>query len=225
MNSSSFGTLAVLAFTAAASPFSLIAFSLMLATKRGPKNGIAFILGWLTTVMLFGVIALIIGGSITVSNGRTPSDGVLGFQIALGVVMVLLWFRRRLRGPIEPSAESEPAPQPAWQQRLDSIGYLGAFVFGGAVQTWPVMLGGVLEIAANDQSTVSSLLALFVFACATATGIAILEVLAWRNPASAPARLDRIRNYVDSHRYSVVNAIMLFGGLWLVGRGLIGLAT
>jgi hypothetical protein len=224
VSSSSFGTLAVLALTAAASPFSLIAFSLLLATRRGPRNGVAFILGWLTTVMLFGVLALVVGGSIKVSEGGTPSDAVLGFQIALGVVLLLMWFRRRLQGP-HASVDAGPRAEPAWQQRLDSIGYLGAFVLGGAVQTWPVMIGGVLEIAANDTNTVSSLVALFVFACATATGIAILEVLAWRNPASAPARLNRIRTYVDSHRYAVINWIMVGGGLWLIGRGLIGLAA
>ncbi len=150
---------------------------------------------------------------------------MLGFQIALGVVLLLMWFRRRLQGPGAQAAGSEPKAEPAWQRRLDSIGYLGAFVLGGAVQTWPVMLGGVLEIAANDANTVSSLLALFVFACATATGIGILEVLAWRSPTSAPARLDRIRTYIDSHRFAVLNWIMLLGGVWLVGRGLIGLAN
>src|SRR5205085_11409644 len=51
VNSSTLGTLAVLALTAAASPFSLIAFSLVPATERGRQNGIPFTLGWMPTVM------------------------------------------------------------------------------------------------------------------------------------------------------------------------------
>jgi Sap, sulfolipid-1-addressing protein len=223
VQSGSLGTLAVLALTAAASPFSLVAFSLLLATDRGTKNGIAFILGWLTTIMLFGVAALIVGGSIKVSEGGSPTDAVLGFQIALGVVLLLMWFRRRLRGPVDHPVEAKP--EPAWQRRLTSIRSPGSFVLGGAVQTWPVMIGGVLEITSSGASTVSSVLALFLFACATATGIVILEVLAWRHPGSAADRLDRIRNYVDEHRYAVLNWIMLGGGVWLIGRGLVGLAN
>ena len=62
----------VLALTAAVSPFSLIAFSLVLATDRGVKNGIAFIAGWITMVMVIGIAGLLIGGSMDVSRAGAP---------------------------------------------------------------------------------------------------------------------------------------------------------
>jgi hypothetical protein len=44
-----------------------------------------------------------------------------------------------------------------------------------------------------------------------------------RSPGSAAARLERIRGMVDSHRDSVINWALLVGGLWLIGRGIVGL--
>ena len=68
MTGSTLGTLLVLALTAALSPFSLVAFSLVLATDRGPRNGVAFICGWITTVTLIGVAMSFLGSSVSVRH-------------------------------------------------------------------------------------------------------------------------------------------------------------
>lgn len=222
MNSVSWGTLAVLALTAAASPFSLIAFSLVLATDRGPKNGYAFIAGWITTVVLIGVAGLLIGSSMDVSSsGSTSGEVTYGIEIALGVVLLMVWVRRRLRAPIERVVEEKPAP--AWERRITSMRSPGAFVMGGAVQTWPVMLAGVAEITRAGGSNAEELAVIVLFALATVSGVVVLEVLALRSPESAAARLQRIRGYVDSHRDSIISWITLGGGIWLLGRGILGL--
>jgi hypothetical protein len=64
-----------------------------------------------------------------------------------------------------------------------------------------------------------------LFAVATTAGIVILEILAIRQPGSAAARLDKMRNYIDNHRDSVINWAFLVGGMWLAIRGVIGLAS
>ncbi len=221
MNASSLASLAVLALTAAASPFSLIAFSLVLATERGTKNGIPFIAGWMTMVMVIGFAGLAIGGSANVSSGGTSSDAIYGAEIALGVVVLTMWMRRRLRAPIESVVEDKP--DPAWQRRITTMKAPGAFVLGGAVQTWPVMLAGVAEITHLGMSTAQAVVWLFLFACATVSGVVILDVLALRSPGSAAARLEQITNYVDAHRNTVISWILLGGGIWLTARGIIGL--
>jgi hypothetical protein len=223
VNSSTLGTLAVLALTAAASPFSLIAFSLVLATDRGTKNGIPFIAGWMTTVMLIGVAGLIVGGTANAGSSGTTSDAIYGAEIALGVVVLTMWMRRRLRAPIEVVVSDKP--DPAWKRRITTMKAPGAFVLGGAVQTWPVMLAGVAEITHLGMSTADAVLWLFLFACATVSGVVILDVLALRSPGSAAARLDRITGYVDAHRNTVISWILLGGGIWLTARGIIGLVS
>ena len=73
------------------------------------------------------------------------------------------------------------------------------------------------------MSTAASVATAAVFGTATATGIIVLEMLAIRSPGSAAERLDRIRTYVETHRDAVINVVLLGGGVWLAGRGLLGL--
>ena len=97
MTGSTLGTLLVLALTAALSPFSLVAFSLVLATDRGPRNGVAFICGWITTVALIGVAMSFLGSSVSVHASNTAGKWTLALELALGAVLVAAWARRRYR--------------------------------------------------------------------------------------------------------------------------------
>ena len=240
MGELSWSTLLVLAVTAAIAPFGLIAFSLVLATDRGTRNGVAFILGWIATVVAICAVCIAVGGAVEVNTGGTSGDVTLGIQIGLGAVLLMLWVRRRVRArlgiteeevpdefalPVDPPAPEPDGPPPAWQRRIASMGVVGAFVLGGALQPWPIMIAGGAEIA---QSKIGDATAIFVgllFAIGSAVGIIVLEALALRSPGSAAARLDRIRAYVDSHRDSVISWALLIGGLWLIGRGIYGLLT
>lgn len=222
MTGSTFTTLLLLAFTAAVSPFSLIAFSLVLATERGPRNGIAFICGWVTTVMLIGVVETMIGSSVEVTESNSAGRWVMWLQLVIGILLITLWARRRFRPRPKPAAvASEPKPPPAWQRKLGTMGYGGAFVAGGAVQTWPVMIAAGAAIVRLDLGPAVSLLWMLAFALVTTAGIVALEVLAWRSPGSAVERLDRLRHYIDNHRDSVINWAALIGGLWLTFRSLV----
>jgi hypothetical protein len=221
-------TLLVLAATAAVSPFSLIAFSLVLATERGPRNGLAFIFGWITTVVIICLVSMAIGSAASASSGTT-SDVVLGIEIALGAVLLTMWVRRRFRArlgieAVEPElVPADDKPEPAWRRRIATMRAPGAFVLGGATQTWPVMIAGGAEIARADLATAAGVAVSVVFAVLTTTGIVILEVLAWRHPGTAADRLARIEGYVAAHRDTVISWAMLIGGVWLIGRGIVGL--
>ena len=103
------------------------------------------------------------------------------------------------------------------------MGYVGAFVLGGATQTWPVMIAGGAEIATLDISFAEAMSWVVLFALVTTLGIDVLEVLAIRSPGSAAGRLERIRRYVSDHRDGVINWAYLLGGLVLLYRGLLGI--
>jgi hypothetical protein len=148
----------------------------------------------------------------------------LALELALGVFLVIVWVRRRFRRHPRPTVvETVAKPEPAWQRHLATMGYVGAFVGGGAVQTWPVMIAAAAEILRLDLGAGASLAWMFAFALSTTAGIVVLEVLAWRNPNSAVERLNRLRDYIANHRDSVINWLYLLGGLWLFFRGLLGL--
>jgi threonine/homoserine/homoserine lactone efflux protein len=224
VTSSTLVSLLVLALVAAASPFSLVAFSLVLATKRGPRNGVAFIVGWVTTVMLLGIVLSLVGSNVEVKSSNTAGKWVLALELALGVVLVAAWTRRRFRPREQEAVVDAPVkPEPAWQRHLSTMGYPGAFVAGGAVQTWPVMIAAAADILRLDLGAGKSLAWMLAFAVSTTAGIMVLEVLAWRSPSSAVERLDRLRGYIANHRDSVLNWLYLVAGLWLFFRGLLGL--
>ena len=224
MDSSTLVSLVLLALTAIASPFSLIAFSLVVATERGPRNGIAFIAGWITTVTLIGVVESLIDVNVDATESNTPGRWVLAVQLVLGIILVIIWARRRFQSK-EPTVnvEAKEKPKPAWQRRLNTMGYGGAFVMGGAVQTWPVMIAAGATILRLNLPGAQSFAWMFAFALASTTGLVVLEVLAWRNPASAGERLERLQNYIRDHKDSVINWVALVAGLWLVSRAAIGL--
>jgi len=224
VTSAAIGSLLVLAITAALSPFSLVAFSLVLATERGTKNGFAFILGWITTVTLIGVVADLIGSSVTVTTSNTPGAWTLALELAMGVVLIFAWIRRRFRPRPKPEVV-EIKPEPAWQRRIATMGYPGAFVIGGLVQTWPVMIAAAAQLVRLNLSSAATILWMFAFAVATTAGIVVLEILAIRSPGSATDRLNRIRSYVDDHRDSVINWAYLVGGLWLAIKAAMGLLS
>ena len=224
MTSSTFISLLLLALTAIASPFSLIAFSLVLATDRGPRNGIAFIAGWVTTVTLIGVVESLIDVNLDATESNTAGKWILVVQLVLGIVLLVIWARRRFRPQAKVEAvEGEPKKVPGWQRRLNTMGYPGAFVTGGAVQTWPVMIAAGAAILRLNLPAAQGLAWMFLFALMTTVGLVILEVLAWRSPESAVQRLERLQNYVSTHKDSVINWAALIGGLWLVGQASIGL--
>ncbi|HEY4610878.1 MAG TPA: GAP family protein, partial [Ilumatobacteraceae bacterium] len=148
----------------------------------------------------------------------------LALQLALGTVLIIMFVRRRLRGqPIEQPVVKPAKPEPGWQRRIATMRAPGALILGGATQTWPVMIAAGAEVARLDIPNAEALTWMILFAIASTAGIVVLEILAIRNPGTAASRLDRIRAYVENHRDSVINWAYLFGGLFLVYRGLIGL--
>ena len=126
VTSSALVSLLILALTAAVSPFSLVAFSLVLATDRGPRNGIAFICGWVTTVTLIGVVMSLIGENADVNSSNTAGKWTLALELAIGVVLILAWARRRFRPHEKKEVVEKPAkPEPAWQRHIATMGYAG----------------------------------------------------------------------------------------------------
>ncbi len=159
------------------------------------------------------------------NSSNTAGKWTLALEMALGVVLIFLWARRRFRPHVKTQVvvEKPPKPEPAWQRHLATMHYPGAFVTGGAVQTWPVMIAAATTILRLDLSGAASLAWMFAFALSTTAGIVVLEVLAWRNPSSAVERLNELRSYIDSHRDSVINMLYLVGGLWLLFHALLTL--
>ena len=239
MTGGSWSTLAVLALTSAIAPFGLIAFSLVLATERGTRNGIAFILGWIATVMAIDAVVLIVGGAVEVDRGGTPGDVTLGIEIGLGAVLFTMWVRRPRPPPTGPrrTRRARHARSGPHRDRGAHTGQAPA----GVATPHRVHGGGrcvrarrrAPAVADHDRRGRGDRADRHRNRRGAARRVALRDRFGRRDhrargarrgtPGSAAARLDRIRTYVETHRDSVVNWALLIGGLWLVGRGVAGL--
>lgn len=85
------------------------------------------------------------------------------------------------------------------------------------------MIAAGATILRLNLPAAQGLMWMLLFALMTTVGIVVLEVLAWRSPESAVQRLERLQNYVSTHKDSVINWAALLGGLWLVGQASVGL--
>ncbi len=216
-------TLLVLAATAAISPFSLIVFSLVLATDRGARNGVAFIIGWIITVVLIGAVMITVGSSIDVPTRSGSRKWFLAAALALGTILILIWLRRRFRPrPHIAVTPKPPADSPvAAAHRHDGLPRCARPRRGDA------------DVAGDDRRRRRAGQARHPGGRGDGLDGAVRRrhhcrdrrVGSARHPLTGDGRerLDRIRAYVEQHRDSVVNWLVLFGGLFLVYRGLIGL--
>jgi hypothetical protein len=222
MGNATFAGLLLLTITAAITPLGLIAFSLVLASNHAMRNAIAFIAGWVLTIALIAIATAQVASTVTFSNNNAPGQAASIVSVVAGFVLIT-WGMHRRRHTIDTSTNSLPKPEPAWELRVKTMGVIGAFVLGFLVQPWVIVTGTVADILSTDASATATLIALLSFAVGSILGFVVLLTLAIRHPGSATVRLDKIRNYVDNHRNSVINWLLLITALWLVVRGLVSL--
>ena len=85
---------------------------LLLATEGGLLKGLGYVLGWLLTlVAIVALTVLVTGGKPLIPNSN-PSTGALAVKLAIGVVLVVIAYRRW--GKWE---SAEPKGQPRWMAR------------------------------------------------------------------------------------------------------------
>lgn len=192
-------------------PFPVTAFILILGAERGTRKGLAFILGWLTCLILvIALVALITGGKPPPAN-TTPSTAVLAVKLALGVVLILLGVRqwRRMGRPRKP---------PTWMTGLDRLSLWAAAGLAAFLQPWALVAAGAATVAQAKLSNLGAYLVLLLFCLLATASFLYLELYATFTPAAAAERLRRLRAWLDTHQDQVLVVVFLLLGFWLAGR-------
>jgi threonine/homoserine/homoserine lactone efflux protein len=198
-------------------PFPLTAFILLLGAERGIWKGLAFVLGWLAClVVVIAAVVLTTRGKPPAPN-TAPSTAALAVKLALGIALVLYGVRRwrRLGTPRKP---------PAWLARLDGLSLWAAAGLAAFLQPWVMVAAGAATITQAKLSTPADYLTLVLFVLLATASLLCLELYATFAPAVADARLQRLRNWLDSHRDQVIILVCLLLGFWLAGKSLYYLA-
>src|ERR1700722_20351988 len=88
-----------------------------IALAVGGAKSLAFALGWLIGVGGALAVVIAVSGAIGTNTGGAPSSGTSTVKLVLGIVLLLMGFRRFRSRP----APGENAPLPKWLQAIGAI--------------------------------------------------------------------------------------------------------
>jgi threonine/homoserine/homoserine lactone efflux protein len=194
-------------------PCPLTAFILILSAEKGTRKGLAFILGWLACLVVVIAAVVLTTSGHPPKPQTAPSTGVLAVKLALGVLLILLAVRQRRR-------MGRPRKPPSWMAGLDRLSLWSAAGIAVFLQPWTLVAAGAATVVQAKLSTAGDYVTLLLFCVVGTSSFLYLELYAAFAPASASARLDRLREWLDTHRDQVIIVIFLLLGFWLAGKSI-----
>jgi threonine/homoserine/homoserine lactone efflux protein len=203
------------------SPLPIVAVILMLFTARGKANSLAFLAGWIGGLVVLGAIVLTVSDAADVSSNSDASDGSGGVQIAIGVVLILLAFRRwRSR----PQHGETPTP-PKWMARIDGLHPFAALVLGvlfAAINPKNLLLGAAaaVQVGQAGLSTTDTVITWAIFVLIASVGVLIPVLYRLVRGEHAQATLDRAKAWLEMNNAAVMAVLFLVFGAKILGDGL-----
>jgi hypothetical protein len=201
-------------------PIPLTAMILLLATEGGLMKGLGYVLGWmLTLVAIVALVVLVTGGKPLIPNSN-PSTGALAVKLAIGVVLVVIAYRRWGKW-----GDSEPKGQPRWMRGVDRVNPLSAAGLAFLLQPWVLVTAGVADITTAKLSSATQYIAVFAFCVLCSATLIAMEVYAALRPAEVKDRLAALLQWITSHRDQVIVFLSLGLGLYLMAKSIDGLVS
>ncbi len=201
-------------------PIPLTAMILLLATEGGLRKGLGYVLGWmLTLVVIVAVVVLVTGGKPLIPNSN-PSTGVLALKLAIGVVLVVIAYRRWGSW-----GASEPKGQPRWMRGIDRVNPLSAAGLAFLLQPWVLVTAGVADITTAKLSSAWQYVAVFAFCVLCSASYIVMETYAALRPAQVKRTLNALLDWITTHRDQVIVIASLVLGLYLMAKSIQGLVS
>jgi threonine/homoserine/homoserine lactone efflux protein len=194
-------------------PFPLIAFILILSTKKGTWKGLAFVLGWLACLVAVIAAVVLTTGGKPPKPQTAPSTAALAIKLTLGIVLILLAVRQRRR-------MGRPRKPPSWMAGLDRISLWAAAGLAAFLQPWTLVAAGAATVVQAKLSTGGDYVTLVLFCLLGTSSFLYLELYTAFAPAAATVRLERMRAWLDTHQDQVVILVLLLLGFWLAGKSI-----
>ncbi|MFJ1967084.1 GAP family protein [Streptomyces sp. NPDC087903] len=189
------------------------AFILLLSSRRGVRQGLAFLLSWLANmVVVIACVVLLTGGQPPASHS-VPSTAVIGAKLALGLALVLYSAHRHRRPP-------RPHGPPRWTARIDNASPVTAAGLAWLLQPWALVGAGAATAVDANLSTLAGWLALTGYCLLATLSLVVMEMYVVWAPVVANARLNALRSWLAQHQEQLVVTLSLLLGLWLAARSI-----
>jgi len=219
----SLGDLLPAAVGIAMSPVPVAAVILMLFSARARSNGVAFVAGWMTGLVVVGGVLLLLGSDRAGSSGE-PSTTSLWVKFVLGALLlgvaVWQWLSR-------PDAGAEPAT-PRWMAAVDGFSAvksfgLAALLSGLNPKNLALNAAGVVIILQGGLEPAGEWIAFTVFVL-----LASLTVIApvgyyFIAGDRADALLTSLKSWLLRSNAAVMAVLLVIFGVKLLADGIQGL--
>ncbi|MFF1778127.1 GAP family protein [Streptomyces virginiae] len=194
------------------------AFILLLSSRRGVRQGLAFLLSWLANLIAVIACVMLLTGGQPPARHSTPSTAALAAKLAIGVALVLYGAHRHRRPP-------RPHGPPRWTARIDNASPATAAGLAWLLQPWALVGAGAATAIDANLSTPADWLALTGYCLLATLSLIVMELYALWAPAAADARLNALRSWLEQHQERLIVTLSLLAGLWLTARSTYGLVA
>ena len=208
----------LLALVMGLSPLAVLASVLLLTVERGTAKAAAYAVGWVVATSLVGVATIAVDSWAEMPPGNSASTASAWLDVALGVILVVLAIRRRVRG-------ASGTTEPSWMRKLDSMSPVVALGFGLFMPPYVLAVAGANNIVRSSQSdgTSSVVLAVVVFTIVASVGVLVPLALAVFSSRSDEV-LARWRTWLMANWPRLVVWLLAAIGVYLVVKGVYELA-
>ena len=201
----------------ALTPWTIVGVIVLLASKRGVTNAVAFTLGWFTAILALGAVIVlgVVNGAAEHSSSVTWLQ--IGMQLGFGIALLLFahvkWRGRPPRG--------QPVAEPGWIRKLDAIGPVVAFAFGAFWINGFLVIPAALEISRADVTGSQKAFALLFYAVGASA--CLIAVIVYRLIARERAErgLLHLRAWVGQNSSATVAVLLGAIGAGLVIKALV----
>ncbi|OQR61475.1 hypothetical protein B6E66_24080 [Streptomyces maremycinicus] len=189
------------------------AFILLLSSRRGVRQGMAFLLSWLANLVAVIAVVVLLTGGQPPAHHSAPSTAAIDAKLAIGLALVLYSAYRHRRPP-------RPHGPPRWAARIDDASPAAAAGLAWLLQPWALVGAGAATAVDADLSTLADWLALTAYCLLATLSLIVMETYVVRSPAVANARLNALRSWLEGHQEQLIVLLSLLLGLWLTARSI-----
>ncbi|MER5200788.1 GAP family protein [Streptomyces sp. NPDC002755] len=205
--------LVVIGMAVTLGPLHNSAFILLLSSRHGVRQGLAFLLSWLANLIAVIACVMLLTGGRPPARHSVPSTAVIVAKLVIGLALVLYGAHRHRRPP-------RPHGPPRWAARIDNASPAAAAGLAWLLQPWALVGAGAATAVDADLSTLSDWLALAGYCLLATLSLIVMEMYVVRAPSVANARLNALRSWLGQHQEQLVVTLSLLLGLWLTARSI-----
>ena len=208
--------LVLIGVAVALDPLPLMAFLVVLLSRRGVMKGAAFVFGWLASLVIVVSVTVLATGNDPPKPDTAPSLAGLAVKIAIGVILIAIAIRQRRRR----GRPKKPKKPPKWQAHVDSMSPWYAMGLAPVLQPWGLIGAGAATVMEAELSSAQSYLALFAFCVLGSASYLAMEIYAGLRPGKSQALLAGFRTWIDAHTDQVIIWGSLILGFWLIANSI-----